>query len=92
MRKILAVTLFTAVWVAITILALTWGVHYDWPDYVHTDYGIPLTWATHTTSAFIGPANLWAVNTANLLVDLAIWLGTLTAANAIIQIIFNRKK
>ena len=92
MRKILAGIFFTAVWSAITILALTWGVLYNWPDYVHTDYGLPLKWATHTTSTFTGPANLWAVDLGALAVDLVIWLGIMVAANALIQIILSRKK
>ena len=82
MRKVLVVTLFTAVWSAITIFALLWGFHYDWPDNVHTDYGLPLIWSTHTTSTFVGPADLWAVKTVNLAVDLAIWMGILTVALA----------
>jgi hypothetical protein len=23
-------------------------MRYDWPDFVHIDYGLPLKWATHT--------------------------------------------
>ena len=92
MRKLLAVTFFTAVWSAITILALLYGVFYNWPDYVHTDYGLPLTWATHTTDTFVGPVNQWIVNLTALAEDLGIWLGIMVAANAIIQIVLNRKK
>ena len=56
-------------------LALTWGIYYQWPDYVHVDYGIPLTWATHTLSTILGPpAAPWGVDVASLQVDLAFWL------------------
>jgi hypothetical protein len=92
MRKLLVVTFLTVAWSIITILALTWGVLYNWPDYVHTDYGFPLTWATHTTDTFVGPVNQWTVNLTALAEDLVIWLGIMVVANAIIQIVLNRKK
>jgi hypothetical protein len=82
MRKNLVVILFTIIWFALTALALLWGFTYNWPDFRHVDYGLPLTWATNTLSTIAGPANLWNVNISNLLVDLAFWLGILTAVVA----------
>ncbi len=69
MRLLLA-QLFTA---AMVIAGLLMGVHYDWPDYVHTDYGFPLTWATHIESTILGPVNSWLVNPINLAADIAVW-------------------
>ncbi len=92
MRKILVTTVFVAVWSAITILAMLYGAYYDWPDNVHTDYGWPSAYATHTTSTFAGAADLWVVNTVYLATDLIFWLGSLTAAVAIIQIVLNKKQ
>jgi len=82
MRKTLVVSLFAAVWIVATILALLWGFTYNWPDNVHVDYGVPLSWATNTVSTQAGPANLWTVNIFNLLVDLVFWLGIMTMAVA----------
>jgi hypothetical protein len=92
MSKILNITVFTAIFVIITVLAMVSGVQYDWPDNVHTDYGMPLTYATHTTSTFVGPADLWSVDIGALAINLTLWLGTLTAATAIMQIVLNKKQ
>ena len=60
---------------AVAFLALTWGFHYNWPDYVHVDYGLPLTWAINTLSTIIGPpAAPWFVDIVALQIDLLFWL------------------
>lgn len=82
MRKPHIAFLFMLVWTAITILALLWGFPYNMPDNVHSDYGLPLTWGTNTTSTITGPANIWTVTLSNLLVDLVFWLGIMIATNA----------
>lgn len=73
------------VWVVLTTTALLWGFYYDWPDFVHVDYGLPLTWATNTLSTFAGSANLWDVNVSNLLVDLIFWLAIMIFAVALLH-------
>jgi hypothetical protein len=85
MRKDLVILCFMVVWVVLTIAGLLWGFYYDWPDFVHVDYGMPLTWATNTLSTFAGPANLWNVNISNLLLDLIFWLSIMIAAVAVMQ-------
>ena len=82
MRRTLLVISFMIIWSIITAVALTWGLNYNWPDNVHVDYGLPLTWATNTTSTIIGPTDLWSVNLVNLLADLAFWLGIMVAVVA----------
>jgi len=84
MRKTLLVLSFMVIWAAITAVALLWGFTYNWPDFVHVDYGLPLTWATNTLSTIVGPVNQWSVNTSALLLDLVFWLGTMTAAVALL--------
>ncbi len=83
MRKIVAVPLFTVVWIVVTSLALLSGFNYNLPDFVHVDYGVPLTWATNTLSTIAGPANLWTVTMDNLLVDLVFWLSIMTIIVAV---------
>ncbi len=80
MQKKLVILFFMIVWVAITCVALLFGFSYNWPDFVHVDYGLPLTWATNTQSTLVGPVDQWAVNPSNLLIDLIFWLGIMTAA------------
>jgi len=69
MRPFLAQLLTTAMIFAWLLM----GFHYDWPDYVHTDYGVPLLWAIQVESAITGPVDIWWVNAANLIADVAIW-------------------
>lgn len=80
MQKKLVILFFMIVWIAITCVALLFGFSYNWPDFVHVDYGLPLTWATNTQSTLVGPVDQWAVNPSNLLIDLIFWLGIMTAA------------
>jgi hypothetical protein len=47
--------------------------HYDWPDYVHTNYGVPFLWAVHTESAITGPTDIWSVNVTSIIADISIW-------------------
>lgn len=72
----------------IAIIALTWGTQYNWPDFVHVNHGLPLTWGVHTLSTIAGPTNTWElnlrwnVNLTSLTVDLALWLGLILIASA----------
>jgi len=59
----------------LTILTVTWGAKYDWPDNVHTDYGFPFVWSTQTLSTIVESVNLWTVDVTALIIDLTIWLG-----------------
>lgn len=81
--KKFAPAFFVVFFSAAAIICLTWGFYYNWPDYVHVDYGVPLTWATHTISTISGPpAAPWKVDVVALQMDLIFWLG-LVAASAI---------
>ena len=84
MRKLLIILAFMAIWIVVSAVGLLFGFNYNWPDYVHVDYGVPLNWATNTLSTFAGPANLWSVNISNLLIDLIFWLGLMTAVVALL--------
>ncbi len=70
------------VWSAMMSFALLFGFTYDWPDFVHVDYGLPFTWATNTLSTFAGAVDLWSVNPLNLFADLVFWLGIMTCVIA----------
>lgn len=84
MRRNLVVIFFLIAGFIVTIFALLWGFMYDWPDLVHVDYGVPLTWATNTLSTIAGPANLWEVNISNLLIDLVFWFNIITIIVAVL--------
>ena len=75
----------------LAIIAITGGVTYNWPDYVHTNYGLPLGWGTHTLSTIAGPANAWHIDLWALVVDLALWLGALVAAVSVVTYLLQRR-
>ncbi len=84
MRKVVvAVPVFTVIWIVVTSFVLLSGFNYNLPDFVHVDYGVPLTWATNTLSTIAGSANLWTVSIYNLLVDLVFWLGIMAIIDAV---------
>ncbi len=84
-------SLFAQILTAIMIVSgLMIRFHYDWPDYVHTDYGFPLAWATYTTSTIAGPAEMWRLNLASMVVDVAVW-AIVSAVVATIVVALKRK-
>ena len=88
LRLFLAQLLTTAMIVAGLLMAF----HYDWPDYVHTEYGVPLLWAIHTESTFTGPVDIWRVNATNLITDIAIWTIFSLALVAVIGILARKQE
>ena len=66
-KSILFVLFFMVVWTILSILCITWGNRFDWPDNVHIDYGFPFVWSTQTLSTITGAVNLWAVDTTVLI-------------------------
>ncbi len=84
MRSVIAVSIFMVAWTAVTCFALLFGFNYTLPDFVHVDYGLPLTWTTYTLSTIAGPANTWNVSISNLLADLIFWLAIMAAISSVI--------
>jgi hypothetical protein len=83
MNKNIATLSFIIILSAVTILALTWGSPVNMPDNVHTDYGFPFDWGTHTTSTIAGPVDKWSVDITALVIDLVFWLGLMTVITAL---------
>ena len=92
MHKTLNLTAFIAAFSIITILAMVYGFETVSPYNVLTTYGLPFTWATHTTNTFTAHADVWNVDVAALALVLILWLGALTVLYALIQIVLNSKK
>lgn len=89
MRRTWTIVLFMVIWTPLTVLAVTWGFMFDWPDFVHVDYGFPLVWATHTLSTIAGPADTWNVDLPALFTDLLFWMGSMVIAVAIMLYILS---
>lgn len=83
---------FLIIWAILTIIALAWGVKYDWPDNVHTDYGLPFVWSTQTLSTITGSVNLWTVDVTALIMDLASWLGIMLVSESALLYFLNKKR
>ena len=61
-------------WALASVATMTWGTLVNWPDYLHSNYGFPLTFATHTLDTIAGPVDKWTVDISALSVDLSFWL------------------
>jgi hypothetical protein len=83
--------LFMVIWTIVSILGVTWGTRFDWPDNVHIDYGFPFVWSTQTLSTIVGAVNLWAVDTTTLMMNLIFWLGTMLIVTSILLYYFNKR-
>ncbi len=71
--SLLALIVIGAIWASASVIAMTYGTLLNWPDFVHKDFGIPLTFATHTLSTIAGPVDNWDVNLGALAGDLLFW-------------------
>jgi hypothetical protein len=72
----------------LTILAVTWGTRFDWPDNVHIDYGFPFAWSTNTLSTITGAVNIWTVDIAALMMNLGLWLGIMLIIESVLMYFF----
>jgi len=91
-KSFLMILSFLGVWTFLTILAVTWGTRFDWPDNVHIDYGFPFMWSTQTLSTIIGPVNLWTVEVSALIMNLIFWLGIMLITATIMFYFFDKKQ
>ncbi len=73
-RLTLVLVAVAAVWAIASVATMTYGTLVTWPDYVHTNFGIPLTFATHTSSTIAGAVDTWEMDINALALDLAFWL------------------
>ena len=73
-RYSLLVAVASVFWAAVAVGSMTTGTTYNWPDFVHVNYGVPMTFATHTLNTIAGPADKWSLDTVSLSEDLIVWL------------------
>jgi len=90
-KKFLILLSFLIIWSILTILAVTWGTKFDWPDAVHVDYGVPLVWSTQTLSTIVGSVNLWIVDISALILNFIFWLGLMLSITSILLYFFSEK-
>ncbi len=61
-------------WGVASFVSMTYGTLVNWPDYVHTNFGVPFTFAVHTSSTIVGSVDTWDMDINALAADLAFWL------------------
>lgn len=74
-----------------SILGVTWGTKFHWPNNVHIDYGFPFVWSSQTLSTIVGAANLWTVDTTALMMNLVFWLGIMLIVTSILPYLFSKR-
>jgi len=89
-KSLLIIFSFLLIMALLTILAMSWGNRFDWPDNVHINYGFPLTWSTQTLSTIIGPVNLWTVDITALILNLTIWFTIMLITTTILLYLLNK--
>ncbi|MEM3546040.1 MAG: hypothetical protein QW547_02855 [Candidatus Bathyarchaeia archaeon] len=90
-RNTLAI-IFSILWSIFVTSALTSSAEYNWPDYVHIDYGYPLVWGTHVLNTIHGPVDVWRVNLTALYLDLALWFTIMVVCLSLILYVKPRKQ
>ena len=90
-KSILILLAINILWVILTILAVTWGTRFDWPDNIHIDYGFPLVWSTNTLSTITGAVNTWVVDITALILNLGLWLSIMLITESAVLYLFNKK-
>ena len=50
------------------------GIERNWPDFLHWDYGLPITWRRHVLSTIAGPIDKWEYDFLALAVDFFFWI------------------
>lgn len=70
----LALAAVAAIWGVVSFVSMTYGSLVSWPDYIHTNFGVPFTFAVHTSSTIAGPVDAWDMDLNALAADLAFWL------------------
>lgn len=73
-RYSLFVALGSVIWAVAAAVSMTYGTSINWPDYLHTNHGFPLTFATHTLNTLAGPVDKWSLDLGALSADLTFWL------------------
>jgi hypothetical protein len=72
-RHSLLASVISIGWAIATVAGMTYGTYYNWPDFVHVNYGFPVSFATHTLNTIAGPVDRWNLSLDSLAVDLGFW-------------------
>lgn len=91
-KNILIILVFSVFLIILTtILSVTVGTRFDWPDNVHVNYGFPFVWSTNILSTISGAANIWIVDITALIMNLGFWLGIMLIVELVLLYFFNKE-
>lgn len=77
---------------AVVLAGVLVAFHYDWPDFVHTDYGFPFVWTRHTTVTLLGPVDKWEVNLFYLALNIGVLMSISLCFSMTILWIISRRR
>jgi len=77
---------------AVVLAGVLVAFHYDWPDFVHTNYGYPFVWARHTTVTLLGPVDKWEVNLLYLALNIGVLMLISLCFSMVIPWIISRRR
>ena len=66
-------------WATAALVSMLYGANYAWPDFLHVNYGFPLTFATHTLNTIAGPVDRWSLDLGSFAIDLMLWVTGMAA-------------
>ncbi len=92
LRHSVPAVVVSVAWAAVAVAGMTFGTTYNWPDFVHVNYGIPLTFATHTLDTIAGPADQWSLDLGSLAINMAFWLAGMVAIFSIALYLEDRSR
>jgi hypothetical protein len=56
-----------------TLCTLLYSREFNWPDYYHIEYGLPMAWLLRTMSTIIGPVDKLEFQPVPFLIDWFFW-------------------
>ena len=59
--------------IALTLASVLYAKEFDWPDYYHIEYGLPVAWAIRTLSTIIGPTDSFTFQPVQFTLDFIFW-------------------
>ncbi len=89
-RHFVLTTAVSMAWAIAIVASMTYGTTYNWPDYLHVDYGFPITFAIHTLNTIAGPVDRWSLNVGALAADLVFWSLGMALIFLIVELLAHR--
>jgi hypothetical protein len=59
--------------IIVTFFSLLYFREFNWPDYHHIEYGLPVAWLVRTLSTIIGPTDKFTFQPTSFFLDWFFW-------------------